>query len=40
MNLDIKPEDNALAIAQGVGPYSPVIEHRHKPDTLSLTHER
>lgn len=36
MNIDIKAEDNALAVAQGVGPYSPVVEHSHKPDTLSL----
>lgn len=40
MNIDITPEDNALAVAQGVGPYAPVIEHSHKPDTLSLEHER
>ncbi|MBL98009.1 MAG: hypothetical protein CMF52_09350 [Legionellales bacterium] len=24
-NLDIDPEHNALAVAQGVGPFSPII---------------
>jgi len=26
-NIDIPPQDNALAIAQGIGPHAPVIEH-------------
>ena len=24
-NLDVEPENNALAIAQGVGPFAPII---------------
>lgn len=26
-NIDIAPENNALAIAQGIGPFAPVVEH-------------
>jgi hypothetical protein len=29
-NADIHPTDNALAIAQGVGPHAPLIEHTRK----------
>ena len=25
-NIDISPEANALAVAQGIGPYAPVVE--------------
>jgi len=25
-NIDIRPEDNALAVAQGIGPHAPVVE--------------
>ena len=24
-NLDVEPENNALAVAQGVGPFAPII---------------
>lgn len=27
-NIDIRPEDNALAVAQGIGPHAPVVEQR------------
>lgn len=28
-NIDIAPENNALAIAQGIGPFAPVVEQNH-----------
>jgi len=30
-NSTIEPADNALAVAQGIGPYAPLIEHK-RPD--------
>ena len=30
-NADVHPADNALAIAQGIGPHAPIIEHK-RPD--------